>query len=218
MTPDSRLHPPTLTARLVRLPNGQLRLESPTVGLYREAPRPGSLVTPDSPIGQLEILGVLHHLLAPSEAAGVVLPAPPDTPHLAHHLARRPVAHGDLLVALDPEAATATAAALTSTSAVAGTSSGQTGKLVFRAPTAGRFYTRPGPGKPALIAPGTELRTGQAVGLIEVMKTFSRLHYNGGERGGEGLPAQARVKAILVKDETDVAAGDPLFEVEASAD
>lgn len=212
MTPDSRLHPPTLTARLVRLPDGQIRLESPTVGLYREAPRPGSLVTPDSPIGQLEILGVLHHLLAPSEAAGVVLPAPPDTPHLA----RRPVAHGDLLVALDPEAATTTA--LGNPSAVAGTSSGQTGKLMFRAPTAGRFYTRPGPGKPALIAPGTELRTGQAVGLIEVMKTFSRLHYNGGERGGEALPPQARVKAILVKDETDVAAGDPLFEVEASAD
>jgi biotin carboxyl carrier protein len=88
------------------------------------------------------------------------------------------------------------------------------GKLVFRAPTAGRWYTRPGPGKPALIEVGTEVRTGQAVGLIEVMKTFSRLHYNGGERGGEGLPPLARIKAILIKDEEDVAAGDALFEVE----
>jgi len=210
MARDSRLHPPTLTARLVHLADGTLRLESPTVGLYREAPGPGSLVTPDSPIGQLEILGVLHHLVAPSEAAGLVLPATPETPHLA----RRPVAHGDLLVALDPEAATTTTGLGNNPS----TSSGQTGTLVFRAPTAGRFYTRPGPGKPALITPGTELRTGQAVGLIEVMKTFSRLHYNGGERGGEALPPRARVKAILVKDETDVAAGDPLFEVEASTD
>jgi hypothetical protein len=45
---DSRLHPPTLLARLVPLADGKLRLESPTVGLYREAPRPGSLVTPDA--------------------------------------------------------------------------------------------------------------------------------------------------------------------------
>lgn len=201
---DSRLNPPTLKARLVRLPDGKLRLESPTVGLYREAPRPGSLVTPETPLGQLEILGVLHHLLAPAEAAGIVLPPEPGT-RLATPLARRPVGHGDLLVALDPEAAT-------SITGVAGsaTTSTSTGKLVFRAPTAGRWYTRPGPGKPALIEVGTAVQTGQAVGLIEVMKTFSRLHYT-----GEGLPPQARIKAILVKDEEDVAAGDALFEVEA---
>lgn len=204
---DSRLHPPTLLARLVTLADGKLRLESPTVGLYREAPRPGTLVTPDAAIGQLEILGVLHHLLAPAGAAGVVLPPAPGTPFAG--LARRPVGHGDLLVALDPEAATAIAGVASSVATASAT-----GKLVFRAPTAGRWYTRPGPGKPALIEVGTEVRTGQAVGLIEVMKTFSRLHYNGGERGGEGLPPLARIKAILIKDEEDVAAGDALFEVE----
>lgn len=202
---DSRLTPPTLKARLVRLPDGKLRLESPTVGLYREAPRTGSLVTPETPIGQLEILGVLHHLLAPAEAAGVVLPPEPGN-RLAPPLARRPVGHGDLLVALDPEAATSITGA---TGPAANATS--TGKLVFRAPTAGRWYTRPGPGKPALIEVGTTVTTGQAVGLIEVMKTFSRLHYT-----GEGLPPQARIKAILVKDEEDVAAGDALFEVEAA--
>jgi acetyl-CoA carboxylase biotin carboxyl carrier protein len=201
---DSRLHPPTLKARLVRLPDGKLRLESTTVGMYREAPRTGSLVTADTPIGQLEILGVLYHLLAPPGAIGMVLP-----PESAARLTRRPVGHGDLLVALDPEAATAIAGITSST-----TTAAQTGKLVFRAPTAGRWYTRPGPGKPALIELGTIVSTGQAVGLIEVMKTFSRLHYNGGEQGGEGLPPRARITAILVKDEEDVAAGDALFEVD----
>lgn len=201
---DSRLHPPTLKARLVRLPDGKLRLESPTAGMYREAPRTGSLVTTDTPIGQLEILGILHHLLAPAGATGVVL-----APESAARLARRPVGYGDLFVALDPEAATAIAGIAGSTTTVA-----QTGKLVFRAPTAGRWYTRTGPGKPALIEVGTAVSTGQAVGLIEVMKTFSRLHYNGGEQGGEGLPPHARIKAILVKDEEDVAAGDALFEVD----
>jgi len=209
---DSRLHPPTLRARLVRLPDGKLRLEAPTVGLYRGEPRPGSLVTPDQPIGQLEILGVLHHLLAPAEAAGLVLP------HDHHHaraptrapdrFTRRPVDHGDLLVLLDPEAVASGAgpglASLTGSHSAISTTT-----MVFRAPTAGRFYTRPGPGKPPLIEAGTLVLHGQAVGLIEVMKTFSRLHY-----GGEGLPARARVRAIVVKDEDDVAAGDALFELE----
>lgn len=199
---DSRLHPPILRARLVRLPDGKLRLEAPTVGLYRGEPRPGSLVTADASLGQLEILGVLHHLLAPAEAVGVVLA--PET--AGPRLTCRPVGYGDLLAVLDPEAAVA--GSITSTDSTAAVSG--TGALVFRAPTAGRFYTRPGPGKPPLIEVGTALQQGQAVGLIEVMKTFGRLHY-----GGEGLPAQARVKAILVKDETDVAAGEALFELEA---
>jgi acetyl-CoA carboxylase biotin carboxyl carrier protein len=195
---DARLSPPTLKARLVRLADGSLRLESPTVGLYRGAPHPGSLVTPETPIGQLEILGVLHHLLAPAEAFGAVMADPTVKTR------RRPVGHGDLLVALDPEVATGSAVR-----GEAAAVAGKTGALVFRAPTSGRFYTRPGPGKPPLIEVGTAVQPGQAVGLIEVMKTFSRLHY-----GGEGLPEQARVKAILVKDEEDVAAGDALFEVE----
>jgi len=195
---DSRLHPPTMPARLVRLPDGKLRLEAPTVGLYRGAPPAGSLVAAGNTLGQLEILGVLHHLVAPAGAAGLVLA------HDGPRLTRRPVGHGDLLVALDPDAG------LTSSTAnpTATTETGH-GTLVLRAPTSGRFYTRTGPGKPPLVQVGDTIRGGQAVALIEVMKTFSRLHY-----GGDGLPDPARVKAILVRDEEDVASGDPLLELE----
>ena len=195
---DSRLHPPTMPARLVRLPDGKLRLEAPTVGLYRGAPPPGSLVAAGNTLGQLEILGVLHHLVAPAGAAGLVLAD--DAPRLT----RRPVGHGDLLVTLDPDAG------LTgSTAGAAAATAGGHGNLVFRAPTSGRFYTRTGPGKPPLVQVGDTVRGGQAIALIEVMKTFSRLHY-----GGDGLPDPARVKAILVRDEEDVASGDPLLELE----
>lgn len=196
---DSRLHPPTVQARLVRQPDGKLRLETPTVGLYRGAPPTGSLVAAGNSIGQLEILGILHHLVAPAGAAGLVLA------HDGPRLARRPVGHGDLLVALDPDAGLAPGASAAS----AGASVAGHGTLVFRAPTSGRFYTRAGPGKPPLVQVGDTVRGGQAIALIEVMKTFSRLHY-----GGDGLPDPARVKAILVRDEEDVAAGDPLLELE----
>jgi acetyl-CoA carboxylase biotin carboxyl carrier protein len=204
---DSRLHPPTLQARLVRLDDGKLRLEAPTVGLYRGEPPPGSLVAAGGVVGQLEILGVLHHLIAPAGATGLVLPndraaSRPSGPD--RRLARRPVGHGDLLVALDPDAGLAAASPDAAAAALAGH-----GALVYRAPTSGRFYTRTGPGKPPLVQVGETIRGGQAIALIEVMKTFSRLHY-----GGDGLPDPARVRAILVRDEEDVAAGQALLELE----
>src|SRR5690606_4636993 len=71
---------------------------------------------------------------------------------------------------------------------------------VFRAPMAGRFYTRASPDAAPFVAPGDALARGQVVGLIEVMKTFHRLSY-----GGEGLPERARVVQLLVEDGDDVA-------------
>lgn len=198
---DSRVSPPTLRARLTRGDDGALRLLAPAVGMYRGAPEPGALVVPDRPIGALEVLGVVHHVLAPAGATGLVTSPPGPA-------ARRPVAFDDLLLTLDPEAArTGRADGPLASAAQTGAAAGA---AVFRAPTSGRFYSRSGPGKPAFVSVGAVIERGQTIGLIEVMKTFSRVHY-----GGDGLPARARVRAILLADESDVAAGDPLFELEA---
>lgn len=196
---DSRLSPPTLRARVVQDEDGKLRLLSPAVGLYRGAPDPGALVLPERSIGLLEILGDAHHVLAPEGASGVVVADP------GPGRARRPVAFDELLLTLDPEATTASRALQSTADTAAATG----GAAVFRAPTSGRFYCRPGPGKPAFVKVGDVVELGQPVGLIEVMKTFSRLHY-----GGTGLPARARIRALLRADESDVSAGEPLLEVE----
>lgn len=208
---DSRLSPPVLRARLAAGDDGQLLVRAPAVGLYRGAPAPGSLVGPGAPIGALEILGVVHHLLAPAEAAGLVVGEAPR----GFAPARRPVAFDELLFALDPMATTVAGTTLAAGAgpALAG------GACVFRAPTSGRFYSRPGPGKPAFVSVGAVLEPGQTVGLIEVMKTFSRIHYYSGDGpGGDGLPPRARLLRICVADESDVAQGDPLFEVEAASE
>lgn len=199
---DARLSPPVLRARLAPGPDGRQRLLAPAVGLYRGAPEPGALVVPDQAIGAIEVLGVVHHLLAPAGASGLVLPE--DTPGPAR--ARRPVGFDDLLLTLDPSA---TPAELTT--AQAGPAAGATveGAVVLRAPTSGRFYARPGPGKPAFVTEGATLERGQTVGLIEVMKTFSRVLYS-----GDDLPPRGRVVRICQTDESDVAQGDALLEVE----
>ena len=48
--------------------------------------------------------------------------------------------------------------------------------------------------------------TGQTIGLLEVMKTFNRLVYQ-----GDGLPARALVEKIVPGDGDDVARGDVIL-------
>ena len=55
---------------------------------------------------------------------------------------------------------------------------------------------------------GDEIKTGAAVGLLEVMKTFNRITY-----GGPGLPETATVVRVVPSDGDDVEAGDPLLEL-----
>ena len=196
---DGRLFAPELVARLRREgARSELVLGSPAVGLWRDAPLPGSLVTPGSSLGLLEILGVLHRLRAPEDAVGVVVE------RSGPRLARQPVAYDDVLVRLDPTAS-ASAARPSATATLPGVAHG----LVFRSPLSGRYYSKSGPTQPAFVKPGDVIDTGQTVALLEVMKTFNRITY-----GGEGLPARAKVKAVLVMDESDVEEGTPLLMVE----
>lgn len=202
-TGDSRVHKPApLRAGLREEASdagSRLVLLAPAVGLWRDAPPPGSLVQAGTSLGRLEILGELHELLAPAGAHGVVLAGDGDAP------ARRAVGFDDRLLVLDPQAATD--AARPAAGAGASAAAGEHG-LVVRAPSSGRFYRRPGPDKPAFVAVDQVIREGQVVGLLEVMKTFTRVSYGG------DLPSPARVLALLADDEADVAAGQPLIAVE----
>jgi acetyl-CoA carboxylase biotin carboxyl carrier protein len=201
---DGRLFTPELVAGLHVAPSGDeaaLWLSSPAVGLWREAPAAGSLVTPGTSLGELEILGVLHRLRAPEGAVGVVMERP------GPRLARQPVAYGDLLVGLDPQAN----ATVAGRSAAAGEARAAAQGSVFCSPLSGRFYARPAPGQPAFVKAGDVIETGRTVALLEVMKTFNRIAY-----GGEGLPSPARVLEVVPMDEADVDEGDVLLRVESA--
>jgi acetyl-CoA carboxylase biotin carboxyl carrier protein len=183
---------------LVALLGDDLTVRSPAVGLWRGGPSPGRVVRPGDEIGELEILGVLHRLVAPAHAVGAVVDD--GRPR------RAPIAvdHGAVLFRVDPAAVAGTLAAAETAQDAA-----TTGALLFRAPLSGRFYARPGPDQPPFVHAGDEIAEGQTVGLLEVMKTFNRLTY-----GGEGLPVRARVKAVLPDNEADLDQGDAILELE----
>lgn len=182
---------------------GPVEVRAPGPGLWQPAVGPGALVRPGDAVGWLHVLGVAHRVVAPAGARGVVTAIADG----AAARARVAVGHGARLLLLDPAAA-AGAGAPEAVDVQA--ARGEHG-LVFRAPTSGRFYSRPGPGKPPFVEAGTVLRDGQTVCLLEVMKTFNRVVYEG---GAHGLPPAATVTAVLARDEADVEAGEALLRLE----
>jgi acetyl-CoA carboxylase biotin carboxyl carrier protein len=112
------------------------------------------------------------------------------------------VGFGDTLVALDTDLVAEEAAA---SAAAAELTSG----TLFRSPTSGRYYARPSPEAEPFVSVGDLVTRGQTVALLEVMKTFNRVQY-----GDPSLPERAKVLRIVPKDEDDLAAGDPILELE----
>jgi acetyl-CoA carboxylase biotin carboxyl carrier protein len=197
---DGRIFRRLLVAASVRRQDGRVEQRSPAVGLWRNAPPPGTLVVPGATLGQLEILGVLHELVAGDTAHGIVLgEAAPSK------VARVSVEHGQLLLVLDPSAG-AVLEVEREAEALA-----PDGGLAFRSPSSGRFYRRPSPDKPAFVEVGATVEEGQTVCLLEIMKTFHRIAY-----GGTGLPKRAKVVAIVHDDGADVETGDVLLRLEGA--
>ena len=75
---------------------------------------------------------------------------------------------------------------------------------VLAAPLTGTFYRSPAPGDPPFVQPGDDVRAGQTVALIEVMKLFTELK-------SEVDGAVARIDA---EDRSLVEYGQPLLWIE----
>ena len=76
---------------------------------------------------------------------------------------------------------------------------------VVSAPNIGTFYRSPKPGAPPFIQIGEQIKIGQELCLIEVMKLFTSVRSE----------VAGKVEAILVEDGAMVEAGQPLFAVRA---
>ncbi|MCS6798151.1 MAG: hypothetical protein NZ898_06440 [Myxococcota bacterium] len=190
----------TLTALRAQEGTGRIVLRAPMVGWLSEVPRPGAWVWPGGPLGMLEVLGVRVRLLVPEDVEGRVVGPPRASARVAVDFGA-PVVE----IAPSPESGAIDAHAVAGERAEPATA----GALVVRAPMSGRFYLRPSPGQPPFAAPGAVVERGQPVGLLEVMKTFHRIPFD-----GVGWPDRARVRRWLVADGEDVAAGARLVELE----
>jgi biotin carboxyl carrier protein len=182
---------------IVEKDGARVRLLAPNVGWFSRGAAKGQLLAPEASAGVLETLGTFVELVVPAGVLGRIVNAAPVR-------FQEPVEYGQVLYELEPlDGALALADVQTSTAA-----SG----LVVRAPFAGRFWQRPSPADPLFVAQGEELSPGRTIGLLEVMKTFSHVHYGG---ASDGLPERARVARFAAADGAEVSAGDALLVVEA---
>jgi acetyl-CoA carboxylase biotin carboxyl carrier protein len=176
-------------------------LLAPMPGVARGLPALGARIVPGTVICELEVLGRSIRLIAPEAAEGLVV-AHPHGPRRA----RIPMAHGAVLLEVDPNAGAPAHAAERRAAAGAAGASG----LVFKTPLGGRYYARPSPGADPFVKVGDEIKAGTTIAIVEVMKTFNRV-----QLAGLGLPERARVLRIVPKDGDDLSAGDALLELEA---
>jgi len=193
----TRMHGAVMTATLVGADGAPQALHVPSVGWWRPLVAAGQIVQTGDTLGELTVLGVAYRVVAGPGVRGAVKDAGARGP--------RGVDVASAIFEIDP---TALVAGAVGDSASATAAAQKTG-LAVCAPSSGRFYGRPGPGKSAFVSPGDVIKEGHTVCLLEVMKTFHRVTY-----GGPGLPSEARVVAIAVADEADVNSGDVLVRVE----
>lgn len=182
----------------LRLENGHVTLRSPDVGQFSAALPRGATLSAGMSAGVLHQLGKSFELVVPKGAGGAIVSEAP-------RLALAPVGFGAMLYELDPEGVAAAQAG-----DGAGDPSAAGDGLFVRANQSGRVWHAPAPGEPAFCAPGATLEAGQAICLIEVMKTFSTVPY----KAQDGLPARGKVVRWLVEDGGDVESGMPLLEIE----
>jgi acetyl-CoA carboxylase biotin carboxyl carrier protein len=215
---------PVLLVRVEPVPGGLLQVRSPGIGWWTDHPHAGALLGPGSRAGILAHLNRRFALVVPEGHAG----------RLAGGLPRDravPVEYGQTLFTLLP--VEAGAAATGPASGIAGLSAGAAGPgaspgaagagaipggagapglppgaRAIASPTDGVFYLRPSPGARPFVGPGATIRTGQVVGLVEVMKTFNQILY-----GGPGYPPEAEVLEVRRGDGQEVRAGDVLIVV-----
>jgi acetyl-CoA carboxylase biotin carboxyl carrier protein len=175
--------------------DGLVDLRSPAVGLFREGPRSGEVLVGGAVFGELEVLGQRIALRVPKSVRGSVRAGDPRP---------RAVGYGDVIATVDPSSLGAIENAAPSVARAA-----ESGAVVFRFSSSGRYYARPAPTADPFVSVGAIVSAGQTVALLEVMKTFNRIQYGGAE-----LPERAKVIEILASHDSDVSAGDVLLRLE----
>lgn len=186
--------PMTLLQRSI---DGVTVLCAPAVGrvFFREPP--GAVLTEQSAPASLEVLGRRHRLMLPPGVEGRLV-------RWEVRSQGEGVGYGAPLLVLAPlamEGAEALSASGEGAAAGALHDVPEGGELLV-APTEGQFYRRPSPDASPFVEEGSVVHPGQQVGLIEVMKFFHPLHF-------EGQNARPLVR-WLVEDAVAVEAGQAI--------
>ncbi len=180
-----------------------LLVTSPVVGMADGAPKDGLFLNPFDRIITMKILNQRYVLRLPRDVHGRVTEVFIPNSYT-------PVAYGQSIARVDPRVLE-TGAAGTDGAAGRGAAAGATDDaslITVPSPSEGIFYRRSSPDSPPYVEVGTAVAPGKVMGLVEIMKCFYQITYD-----GPGLPEKGQVVKILAEDVSEVQFGQPLFRI-----
>ena len=181
--------------------NTEIRVLSPSVGFCSLATKHGKYLAAGTFIGKLKIINTNINLYLPADVFGkVVIEEERDKIFQ--------VEYKQELFRLSPENIRSN----DEVKKVQVKSTNQNGLedgYQIRASTTGIFYRRSSPDAPAYVKEGQKIERGKILGLIEVMKTFNHIVFQGTDNSNSGV-----ITKILCEDAQEVKLGDGLFVVE----
>ena len=174
-------------------------IRSPGVGYFQSQLAVGAYVRAGSDLGFLRILGQKHRVILQPKAADAYIEALLIT--------KGPVEYNQPLIRLMKGSPSGQAFVKEEQGPEADSTS-----PTISAPQPGRVYLRPEPDKASYVSIGTEVSKGDVLLLIEIMKTFTPLVFQGST---DNLPEKARIVKVLVEDGAEIERGQALFEIES---
>jgi acetyl-CoA carboxylase biotin carboxyl carrier protein len=190
---------------LIETDKTQLKILSPIVGYYSDSPKSGAFLSGRALIGRIKRLNTSYEIVLPEKVQGQVrADEKKDLIFVANYR--------DELFRLNTETTlfSDSQAEVEATSKIEAGASGISEKgFVVTAFTPGIFYARPSPDAPTFVSEGQTIEKGKALGLIEIMKTFNYIFFQGTGTSDKGI-----VKKMYVKDAQEIKLGQPLFLIE----
>ncbi len=181
---------------LIQSEEGKNFLLAPTVGIFTCALEPGQLLVPGQSAGSLTTLGVARTVVVPAGCSGRIASERFERVY-------QPVGFGTRIYELEPISEGQSFETELASEA-------ESSNLVLCSSHAGRFWHRPSPADDAFANEGDVVEDGSVIGLIEVMKTFTHVHY----RATGGLPPRAKLLRFLAGDGAEIKNNAALIEVE----
>jgi acetyl-CoA carboxylase biotin carboxyl carrier protein len=180
------------------LEGSQYRILSPAVGNYSMSPKNGAFLSEGAFIGRIKILNSFYDLYLPKGVYGKVTVDQDKDKHLY-------VEYLQELFRLNPDKNILKPEKKRKGSTPAEDQKSEEGYIIS-AFTTGIFYRKPSPDASPYVSVGQKIEKGNILGLIEVMKTFNHIVFQGTDTTDSG-----KIKKIFVQDSQEVKLGEPLF-------
>lgn len=179
-------------------------ITAPVLGLYSNLPITGEFINKGALVGKVRILNTLYHLYLPPNLSGTVINCNKNRDLII------PLEYHQELFSLGPDRPDQN----NTSQLIAHNKNSKDNTplehgFAVTSFTTGIFYSSPSPDLPPFVTEGQQIEQGKVLGLIEVMKTFNHLTFQGTKNSDRGI-----IKKILVRNNQEVKLGESLFLIE----